>query len=201
MALTKNINTALLAWQDSNTGNVVLGTEVNCATFYAASFGIRIGRRTSTAFTGGWPNIRIEASPEASGGGWIPLYVYQPAVGASIANTTLNGSVNANAANFVVASASNIAAGDILFLGDSSFNTNTTTYELVRVKSVSGTTITPEEPVVNAHPNSAIVSDQAEMSFPAISLLPYSRLRAVGDNANGGQAWAFEVTLESVTSL
>jgi hypothetical protein len=201
MALTKNINMALLAWQDINSGNVTLGTEVNCSSFYAASFGIRIGRRSATAFTAGWPNIRIEASPEATGGSWIPIYVYQPSVGASIANTTLNGAVSANAANFVVASASNIAAGDILFLGDSSFNTNTTTYELVRVKTVASTTITTEDPVVNAHPSGAIVTDQAEMYFPALSLLTYSRLRAVLDDDGSGQPMAAQVSLESVTSL
>jgi hypothetical protein len=87
--------------------------------------------------------------------------VFTPAAGASIANTTLNGAVSAAASSFVVTANTNMAAGDVLFLGDSS----TSNYELVHVKAVSGTTITPEENVTFAHANGAIVTDQAELYY------------------------------------
>ena len=198
MSVTKTVQTDLLAFQDLNTGGEVLGTEFNAANYSTASFGVRLGRRTGSAFTAGWPNIRIDANPASSGGSWIPIYTFQPVLGGTIANTTLNGAVSANAANFVVASSTNISAGDILYLGDSSFNTNTTTYELVRVKSVTASTVTTEDPVVNAHPSGAIVTDQAEMQYPTINILAYRRIRAVFDNANSGQACSAQVTLLTV---
>lgn len=186
----KTVGTSLLAWQDVATANVVVGSALDVSTKYAIACQIRIGRRSGTAFTSGWPNIRIEGSVKSSGTDhWTPLYSIAPALGTSIANTTLNGAVSANASTFVVTSATNIAAGDILFLGD----TSTTNYELVRVKSLSGTTITPEENVTNAHANAAICTDQAEMYFPSFDLGPYSRIRAVCDNANSGQSISVEV--------
>jgi hypothetical protein len=187
---TKTVQTAPIAWQDVATANVVISSAIDVSTKWAASFGVRLGRRSGTAFTAGWPNVRIEASTQTSGNNtWIPVVSYQMQVGASIANTTLSGAVSAGASTFGVAAATNIAAGDILFLGD----TSTANYEIVRVKSISGTTITPEEVVVNAHANSAIVTDQAEVVFPALDVSAYERLRVVIDNAGSGQSISVEV--------
>ena len=74
-----------------------------------------------------------------------------------------SGAVSAGATSFVVSSATNIAVGDLLYLGDSS----AANWEIVRVKGVSGTTITPEEAVTFAHANGAAVTDQAETVSPA----------------------------------
>jgi len=194
MAITKTVQTALLAWQDVASTAQAIASAFNCASHGGASCAIRLGRRTGTAFTAGWPTVRLEVSPATSGSVWIPIFTYTMAVGASIVNTTLNGAVSANASTFVVTSATNIAIGDILFLGD----TSTSNYELVRVKSLSGTTITPEENVVNAHANSALVTDQAEMLDPSFDLSPYVRLRAVVDNANSGQAISVDIQLCTV---
>lgn len=196
---TKTVQTALLAWQDVSSTAQVISSSFDCSGKWSGAIGISLARRTGTAFTAGWPNIRIEASKKASpdNASWIPIFTYQPGVGSNIVNTTLNGAVSANASTFVVTSATNIAIGDILFLGDSSASN----YELVRVKSLSGTTITPEANVVNAHANSAIVTDQAEMAFPAIDLKEYVQLRAVADNANSGQAISVEVTLTTFDSF
>lgn len=188
----KTANASLLAWQDIATANVIVGSAQDVSAKYAAAFSVKIARRSGTAFTAGWPNIRIEASGKTSGtDDWIPIVQLQPAIGVSVANTTLNGAVSAAATSFVVTSATNIAAGDILFLGDAS----TANYELVRVKSLSGTTITPEEAVTYAHANAAIVTSQPEIYFPAVDLTPYVRVRAIGDNANSGQSISVEVTM------
>jgi hypothetical protein len=193
----KTVNTVLLAWQDIATGNVVLGSAVSIVGKYAASFGVRIARRSGTAFTTGWPNIRIEFSEKTSGNdGWFPVLNYQPALGVSIANTTLNGVVTAGATSFVVTANTNISAGDLLFLGDGS----AANYEIVRVKSVSGTTITPEEAVTFGHQTASIVTDQPEIYFPACDLTPYNRVRAVADNSNSGQSISAQVTMTTLDS-
>lgn len=197
MSLTKTVQTDLSAWVNTTNGNVAVGTEYNCAGDYAGSIAIRIGRQSNTGFTSGWPNIRIEANPASSGGSWVPIYSYQMAVGASLANATLNGQANSGNTSFVVNSATNIAAGDILFVSDNT----TTNFELVRVKSISGTTVTLEEALVNTHVNAAVVIDQAEMSFPSFSLLAYKRLRAVIDNANSGATIASEVKLTTTSAI
>jgi hypothetical protein len=189
---TKTVQTALIAWQTIAAGAQVISSVFNCATTWAAAFGIRLARRTGTAFTAGFPNVRIEASTQTSGNNtWIPLLVYQPLVGVSIVNTTLAGAVSAGAATFEVAALTNIDLGDILFLGDAS----AANFELVRVKAGSGTTVTPEDLVVNAHANAALVTDQAEMTFPQIDLSTYSRVRVVVDNSGSGQDIAVEVHL------
>lgn len=193
---TKTVNQILIAWQDIGNTNVIFTpTPINLATIYAAAFGIRLGRRSATPFTANWPNIRIEFSEKASGNdGWIPGYVFQPMLGVNIANTTLSSAVSANAATFTVALATNIAVGDQLFLGDGS----PANYEIVRVKGLSGTTVTPEEPVTFNHQSGAIVTDQAEMQFPLADVVAYSRVRAVVDNASSGVSISAQVTMTTL---
>lgn len=183
--VSKTAGTTLAAWQDVATGSVVCGTALDVSTKLAATVFAFLGRNSSSAFTAGWPNIRIEGSAKASGNdAWVPLATFQPVIGASIAATTLNGAVSANASTFVVTSATNIAAGDIMFLGHT---TDTTKYEIVRVKGVSGTTITPEENVTNAHDSGAVASDQAETYSASLDLTGITRIRAVIDNAGSGR--------------
>jgi hypothetical protein len=176
-----------------------VGSALDVASKLAATVFVRLGRRSGSAFTAGWPNVRIEASAKASGDdAWAPVATFQPAVGASIANTTLNGAISAGATTCVVTSATNIADGDILYLGDSS----SANWELVRVKDVSGTTITFEEACTFAHGNGSAVTDQAEIFSPAqIDLSAVTRLRAVVDNANGGQTVAVQVLAVTADSI
>lgn len=199
MALTKTVQTALLAWQDVAAAAQAISSAFNCATTISASIAVRVAKRTATAYTAGWPNIRIEASAQDSGDRrWTPIATYQPSVGSSIANTTLNGAVSPAASTFVVTANTNMAIGDILFLGDAA----TANYELVRIKSISTNTITPEENVVNAHANAALVTDQAEMTFPAMDLSAYRGVRAVVDNAgNATQNISVEVQLTTLDSV
>lgn len=188
----KTIASQPLAWTTVTSGSVNVGSAIDVSSKWAAAFGIRIARRSGTTFTAGWPNIRIEYSTSSGvNNSWIPLYTYQPQIGASIANTSLSGAVSVGASTFAVTSATNISVGDLLFLGDSS----TGNFEIVRVKSVSGTTITPEEVIVNAHANGAIVTDQAEIVTPQFDLSMITRLRCVVDNANSGQDISVEISL------
>lgn len=194
-APAKTANRSLLAWADVATANVSVGTALDVSTYYGGVVYAQLGRRSGSAFTAGWPNVRIQASAKASGNDcWVDLVpAFQPQVGASIANTTLNGAVSAGATSFVVTSATNIAAGDVLFLkGDTDAGN-----ELVKVKSVSGTTVTPWEAVTNAHSSGNAVTDQAEEYAAALDLTGVVRVRAVIDNASGGQTCAAQVLLST----
>ena len=195
---SKTVQTALIAWQDIASAAEVISSAFDCSSKWAGACDIRIGRRTGSAFTAGSPNIRIEASIQTTNKDWTPIFIYQPIVGTNIANTTLNGAVTAGASTFVVTSATNIAVGDILFLGDAS----AANYELIRVKVVSGTTITPEDVLLFDHANAAIVTDQAEMALtPALDLSCYNRIRTVVDNLSSGQNISVQVTLVTFDSF
>jgi hypothetical protein len=195
---TKTQNGTLLAWTSIASGVCSVGSAVDVSTKFAATVFVRLGRATGTAFTAGSPNIRIEASYKSSGdNSWIPLAVFQPAVGASIASTTVSGAISASNPTVVLASVTNIAAGDILFLGDAS----SANYELIRVKSIASTTITPEETIVNAHSNAAVVTDQAEMYVAPLDLLAIGRIRAVVDNIGSGQGIKVEIGIVYADSV
>lgn len=194
----KTGNVAAFPWADVTSATVSLGTPQSCDSKFELAVRIAVGRRSGSAFTAGWPNIRIDGSLKSSGDDcWAPLYTYQPQIGASIANTTLSAGPSAGATTFSVTSATNIAVGDLLFLGD----TTSAGYEVVRVKAVSGTTITPEDPLTFAHANGALVTDQAEIVTQALSIAGYQRYRVVADNSNSGRDISVQViagTLDSV---
>jgi hypothetical protein len=195
---TKTIGAVAHAWQDIASAAQVISSVIDVSSKWAIAFAVFLGRATGSAFTAGWPNVRLEASGKSSGNdAWIPLLTLQPAVGASIVNTTLNGAVSAGASTITVTSGTNIAAGDLLFLGDSS----TSNYELVRVKSISGTTVTLEEPCTYAHANAALVTDQAEAYFPTLDVSAYSRVRVIVDNVNSGQGIKAQVLYNTFDSF
>ncbi len=196
---TKTIGTSLMIWQDIASAAQVISNVIDVSAKWAIAFNIMLARLTGTAFTAGWPNVRIEASGAASGNdAWIPLVTLQPPVGATIVATTLNGAIIATATTMVVTSATNIAIGDLLFLGHTTTPGN---YELVRVKLVSGTTITFEEACTYAHDNTALITDQAESYYPALDISAYSRVRVVVDNANSGQGIKVRVTYNTFDSF
>lgn len=195
---SKTATTTMLAWQDISNNTTIISAITSVATKFGGTAWVRIGRESGTALTAGWPNIRIEGSSKAAGNNtWIPIAVYQPQVGASIANTTLNGAAALGDPTIVVNSAANISAGDILFLSDSSASN----YEIVRVRGVSGTTITLEEVLVNNHANSGLVTDQAEIVALSFDLTAHNRIRCVVDAASPGVAFAVEVLLTTQDNL
>jgi hypothetical protein len=199
--LTKTIATVVTDWAteiaaDAQAGHTAIQTVTNKL---AASFGIALARSTGSAYTVG-PKVRIEASYHGSDNqGWRQLDAIQMAVGASISNTTLNDAVSAGATSCVVTSATNIAAGDILFLGHT---TTTANYEIVRVKSVASTTVTFEEACVNAHDSGAQVTDQAEIySLGPYDLSTFARVRVILDNVGTGQGVYFRCIMNTLDSV
>jgi len=196
---SKTVATSLLAWQDIASAAQVISSVVNVTTVWAIAFMIQLARGTGAAFTAGWPTIRIEASGKASGNDtWIRLLTLQPDIGASIVNTTLNGAVAAGATTAVMTATTNMAIGDRLFLGHT---TDVTKYEIVSIKSISGSTITFEEACTNAHDTGALVTDQPFEQFPTLDMSLYSRVRIVIDNANSGQAIKAQVLYNTFDSF
>lgn len=196
--INKTQDISWMDWTDVASAAVQIGNTKTYSTNLAVKLGIKMVRRTGSAFTAGWPNLRIEANVKSTNNDfWIPVVPFQAAVGASIANTTLNGAIVAGATTCVVTAATNIAAGDILFLSDAS----TANYETVRVKSISGTTVTFEEACTYAHANGSLVTDQAEMYIADLVLDAGVRYRFVVDNAGSGQgmsACCFALTADSI---
>lgn len=196
--LTKTAGLPLLPWADVATGSVNVGTALDVSARLAAGVFVRLARRSGSAFSTGWPNVRIEASAQAgSSDGWTPLFVFQPPAGASIANTTLSGAVSAGATSCNVSSATNLAAGDLVYLGDAA----SANWELVRVRSVGGSTIQFEEPCAFAHASGSAVTDQAEAIYVQLDLSTVVRLRAVVDNASGGQTVAVQVLCTTADAI
>jgi hypothetical protein len=191
---TQTALTSYLASADTTTTNVRVGDPINVAGKRAIYFLVKMGRRSGTAFTSGYPQIRFEASQEASGDrNWVSLHAYQMAVGASVANTTLSAAISSvPATSFTVAAATNIAVGDILFVKGDADSGN----EFVRVRSVSGSTINLDTgtPITVTKSSGNAVTDQAECPpVFAFSCEAFRRFRAVIDNSNGGQTVAAEV--------
>lgn len=143
--------------------------------------------------------MRVDGSTKASpgNGDWIPLYSYPVGQGASVAKTTLNGATSVGASTFVVTSATGLAVGNLVFLGDAS----TANYELCEILAISSTTITPKYTLQKAHSNGATVSNQAEWVFPKIGLQEVVAVRAIADNTNGGVTFSTEVSMITFTSF
>jgi hypothetical protein len=150
-----------------------------------------MGRRSGTAFTStALPSVIVQASFLDSGNsGWIDIDEITFTAGTSIANTTQSGNVTAPAATFGVAAATNIAVGDMLYLHSATAGN----CEIVRVKGISGTTITPVDSVVFDKAAGAAVTDQAEQYFVVYDLTCYKRLRCVVQNRNSGQTIAVRI--------
>jgi len=189
--LTKTPGVSVLAWQQvANQASVIASISGLPTTALGIQLMIHFARQSGSAFTAGWPNFRVEVSSKSSGDdAWAPVATYQPQAGTAIANTTLSSSVTAGATSFGVASATNIAAGSILFLGDSS----SSNWELVRVKSISGTTVTPEDPCSYNHASGAAVYGQCDIYPCTVDLLAVTRCRVLVDNGNSGQTIAARV--------
>jgi hypothetical protein len=192
--LTKTAGTTLLAWQSLTNGGYVASTPADVSGAFGATVVILVGRTSASANTAGWPLCRVEVSAKATGDDtWVPVANFVPTAGASVANTTLNGAVSAAAATVVLTAATNVAAGDLLFLGDSS----TDNYEVAEVRSVSSATVTLNDATTFSHSNGAAVTDQADKFVAQVDLTGVTRLRVAV--ANGGNARTVNVAAYLVT--
>lgn len=198
MPLTKTTETTVLALTAVASNTVTVGSLVNVASYYGGLLRVRLGRGTATAFTIG-PKVRIEASPETapSPNDWFVVASFQMAVGASLASQLFGGSEAAGQTALTLAAVTNFAAGDYVFIHDSTLGSS----EWARVVSISGSDIVVEEGTVFAHDTADTVRDQAEQYICSLDLTSVNTLRVVVDGAGSGQAVLCEVIAGFVSAL
>jgi len=165
------------------------------STFLGGMIAVRFGRRAATA-AGAGVNIRLEASPNSLGGLWVPFATFTTAFAACEAEA-VSGTVSSGTNVIPVASTTNLAAGDVVFIDNGTIGNS----EWGRVKSiVSNTSITIEENLVNAQTGSTIY-DLAEI-FPPVAIPEGAlRVRAVADGSGFTQAFAVEAILATIDAI
>lgn len=193
-APTKTIGTTLLALQSVASNTVVISSEIDVSGILEASIGIHFGRRATNALTESM-RFRVEGSCKSSGNGhWFPLAQFDTQIAAA-ESEAVSGTVSSGTNVITVASTTNLAAGDIVFIDNGTIANS----EWGRVKSiVSNTSITIEDNLVNAQ-TGATIYDQAEIfNVLCLNLLTISRLRLVADGRGTGQATAVEAWINTV---
>ena len=172
-------------------GTATYGTIIDWSGVHLFSLAAFLVRTNSTAHASPWARIVVEGNPHLTDNSlFTPIATLLMPAGASIAQTAIStGAISAGATSFTVSSATNIAAGALLFVSDAS----SANYEVVQVIAVSGTTITVDKPFVYSHTLAALVSSQAERLVTTLDVSGYQRGR-IGIINNSGQlvqAWAW----------
>lgn len=178
----------LLTLQSIAASSVVVGSAVDVSDKMGGLVYARIGRRSATA-AGAVCNIRLEASFKTSGdNSWFPFCILSGDFAACEAEA-VTGTVAAGATAVTCASTTNLAAGDVVFID----NTTIANSEWIRIKSiVAATSVSPEEALVNAA-TGATMYDSATI-FNAVAIPDGAiRIRAVADGSLFTQAWAVQV--------
>lgn len=187
-APAKTLSVVLLSPQTISNNSRAVGTAVDVSGVHSLGATMWIGRGNGTAHASPWAQIVIEGCPSATDDSMFsPIASLLMPAGASIANTTTNGTISAAATLFVVTSATNIAAGALLYVGDST----AANWEIVRVQSVSSTTITIDGAFQFAHATGQVVTSQAErVAIPAVDITGVARVRVACLNQSGQTVYA-----------
>lgn len=195
-SLTKTQAISVLSLQSVASNTVVLGSAVDVSTKLAATVFIHSGRRTNSALTEG-VEYRIEASAKSSGDGfWWPLASFKSAI-ILAESEAVSGTVSSGTNVITVASTTNLIAGDLVYIDNSTIANS----EWGRVKSISSnTSITIEDNLLNAQTGSTIY-DQAEFFVAQLDLTAVGRIRAVADGRNTGQATSVEILMVTGDSI
>lgn len=193
----KTAGTSVLSLQTVTSGSVAISSAIDVSTKIAATLFVHFGREATTALTVG-TQIRIEASSEASGGGyWYPLFIYTSDVATS-ETEAVTGTVSSGTNVITVASTTNLTAGDIIFIQNGTIGNS----EWGRIKSiVTNTSVTIEDNLANAQTGSTLF-DQAQI-FRAVEIncRALTRLRVVVDNTGSGQSIAVEAKMVTADSF
>lgn len=183
-------STQVLTPQSPANGAATYGTIIDWSGVHLFSVAMFLVRTNTTAHASPWARIVVEGNPHLTDNSlFVPIATLLMPAGASIAQTALSSAVSAGATTCAVSSATNIAAGALLFVADAS----SANWEVVQVLSVSGSTITVDKPFVYSHTSGSLVSTQAERLVATLDVSGYQRGR-VGVINNSGQtvqAWAW----------
>jgi hypothetical protein len=182
--LNKTAAQVLLAHTQLATATQAVGSAVDVSTKVgAATAFVKMGRTVATAL-GAQLAFRLEGSAKTSGNDeWVPIYEWTSANGttAASASTVNDASFNAGDTSFTITSATGITGGDAMYLRETGTPANS---EWARIGSVSGTTITLEEPCTRAHTNGITTTDLAEMWALPFDITGQVRVRLVVNSNN-----------------
>lgn len=186
----------LLALQSVAASSVVVGTAIALTNALGGLVYVRFGRRSATA-AGAGANLRIEASKKSSGdNSWFPLAIFTTAFAACEAEA-VNGVVGSGTAVITVASTTNLAASDVVFVDNGTIANS----EWGRVKAISANvSVTIEDNLVNAQ-TGATLYDSAEIYPPVVIPEGVLRLRFVDDGSLFTQAHAVEAIYSTIDSI
>lgn len=189
---------ALLSLQNVAASTVVVGSAQDVSTKLGGAVRVLFGRRSASSGTAS-ANIRLEASTQASGSGannWSPFAVFSTDFAACEAEA-VSGTVSSDTNIITVASTTNLTAGDVIFISNSTAGNS----EWGRIKSiVTNTSVTIEENLNNAQTGSTIY-DAAEI-YQGIRIPPDAlRVRAVFDGSLFTQACAVYVEMSTTDKI
>lgn len=187
----KTQGSALLAHTQQATADVTFGSAIDVTTKFSTRVFIAMGRTIATAL-GNEVLFRLEASAKSSGNDeWYPLYQQTSGSGKTTCNApTLNGATTAGNTTCVVSSGTGITAGNLLYFRETGTPANS---EWSRVKSVSGTTVTFEEPQTRNHTNGITITNFAEKISYDIDLSNIGRIRLAVDTASNPSGQTVDV--------
>jgi len=182
-APTKTLAVVLLSPASLTNNGRLVGTAVNVSGVHSIGLTMWLARLDATAHASPWAQIVVEGSPESSGTSMFsPIARLVMPAGASIAATTNNGAISAGATSFVVTSATNIAAVALLWIGD----ITPENWEIVRVQSVSTTTINIDGAFQFNHTTGYNVVSQAEIvTIPSLDVTGLAQIRVACLNQSG----------------
>lgn len=197
-SIIKTSAVSVLTLQSVAASTVLKSSDISVPTQLAATMLIHFGRRAATA-AGAGVNFRVEVSSETSGDGfWVPLAILTTDFVACEAEAATGTNASGQAV-ITVASTTNLTAGDIVFMD----NTTITNSEWGRIKSISaGVSITLEDNLTNAQSTGAsTIYDRAEMYAVQLDLTAAKRLRLVVDGSLFTQAFAVRARLITGDSI
>lgn len=194
---TKSVAAPLLTLQSVAASSVAISSAFDLSTKMGGMVQVRFGRRAATA-AGAGANIRIEVSRATSGDNtWFPLAVFTSAF-AAVEGEAISVSSASGQKVVSVASTTNLVAGDIIFID----NTTIGNSEWGRIKSISANaSVTLEDDLVNTQGTSSTLYDAAEIYSPVSIPEAVMRIRAVADGALFTQAFAVEVSLMTIDGI
>lgn len=195
MAPAKTGDLDLISLQDVAGSGYVVGSAVDLTGKEMGMVYARFGRRSASA-AGAGCNIRIEASFKTSGdNSWFPLATFTSQF-AACEGEAVSGTCNSGQKVIGAASTTNLTAGDIIFIS----NSTPANSEWARIASVvTNTSVTVEDNLINAQTGSTMY-DTAEIFAPIPVPKQVLRLRAVVDGTSFTQNFSVQVKYSTVES-
>lgn len=196
--VTKTAGTVLFAPQELASNSVLISSEVNVASKFAATFFIKIGRTSASALTAG-VQCRIEGAPTASGDTtWHSLMEVTSYAGAAEAEPLVN-TEPAGSTVIQVSSTTNLSVGNIITFR----NSTPSETEWARIISVAGgISITLQEGLLFEQDSGSSLYTGADI-FPPIFVdcSALSRLRLVINASQTGQIIALAASVITADSI